>query len=75
MVASADEHRLRLSPEQPDQNSHLGGSRIDSILSQLRKDLIGILLLDQGLLDEPLGFRDHNLSIVRPQKLVLGFFV
>ncbi len=25
MVASADEHRLRPSPEQPDQISHLGG--------------------------------------------------
>jgi hypothetical protein len=39
MVVSADEHRLRPSPEQPDQNSHLahlaalygGHSRLDAL--------------------------------------------
>jgi hypothetical protein len=40
MVVSIDEHRLRLSPEQPDQNPHLEAARkaLDSINEQLPSD-------------------------------------
>ncbi|PVE20700.1 hypothetical protein DC522_30760 [Microvirga sp. KLBC 81] len=40
MVVSADKRRLRLSPEQPDQNSHLAKTHLQHVLTAAAMNLM-----------------------------------
>jgi hypothetical protein len=42
------------------------------VLGQVREDLISVLFLDQGLLDEPLSLREAKLLGPREQGAVAG---